>query len=58
VEITVRLESRLDTAAQIACEATVDGERIMRGRLTFMLKTIDSEKVHAQREYLYRLWRS
>jgi 3-hydroxyacyl-[acyl-carrier-protein] dehydratase len=28
----------------------------MRGTLTFMLKTIDSERVHEQRRYLYKLW--
>ena len=43
-------------AAQIEAEAHVDGERIARAQLTFMLKSIDSERVHEQRRYLYRLW--
>ena len=58
VTLDVRIESRLDAAAQIAFEATVDGsdERVARGRLTFMLKSVASERVHAQRRALYETW--
>jgi 3-hydroxyacyl-[acyl-carrier-protein] dehydratase len=56
IEITAKLGSVLDAAAQVECEATVRGQRIARAQLTFMLKAIDSERVHQQRRYLYRLW--
>lgn len=56
IELRVRLGSALDAAAQIEAEAWVGTARIARAELTFMLKTIDSERVHEQRRYLYRLW--
>ena len=56
IEISAKLGSALDAAAQVECEATVRGTRIGRAQLTFMLKAIDSERVHEQRRYLYRLW--
>ncbi len=56
VELTAEMASALDAAAQIDVSATIAGESAMRGTLTFMLKAIDSERVHEQRRYLYRLW--
>lgn len=56
IELAVRCGTSLDAAAQISAEAHVDGERIARAQLTFMLKSVDSERVHEQRRYLYRLW--
>jgi 3-hydroxymyristoyl/3-hydroxydecanoyl-(acyl carrier protein) dehydratase len=56
IELRVRLGSALDAAAQIDAEAWVGATRIARAELTFMLRTIDSERVHEQRRYLYRLW--
>jgi 3-hydroxyacyl-[acyl-carrier-protein] dehydratase len=56
IEIAVRAGSSLDAAAQIEAEARVGGERIARAQLTFMLKEVDSDRVHEQRRYLYRLW--
>lgn len=56
IELRVRLGSALDAAAQIDAEAWVGTARIARAELTFMLRTIDSERVHEQRRYLYRLW--
>lgn len=56
IEILAKLGTALDTAAQVDCEATVRGQRIARAQLTFMLKAIDSDRVHEQRRYLYRLW--
>jgi 3-hydroxyacyl-[acyl-carrier-protein] dehydratase len=56
IELTARCKSSLDAAAQVEIEAHVDGERIARAQLTFMLKAIDSDRVHEQRRYLYRLW--
>jgi 3-hydroxyacyl-[acyl-carrier-protein] dehydratase len=56
IEIVARCGAYLDTAAQVDAEARVDGTRIARAQLTFMLKAIDSDRVHEQRRYLYRLW--
>jgi 3-hydroxyacyl-[acyl-carrier-protein] dehydratase len=56
IDITARCGRDLDAAAQIEAEAHVEGDRIARAQLTFMLKTVDSERVHEQRRYLYRLW--
>jgi 3-hydroxyacyl-[acyl-carrier-protein] dehydratase len=56
IEIKAELRSTLETAAQVAVEAEVGGERVMRATLTFMMKTVDSERVHDQRRRLYRLW--
>lgn len=56
IEITAKAGSALEAAAQVECEALVRGQRIARAQLTFMLKTIDSDRVHEQRRYLYRLW--
>lgn len=56
IELSAKLGPSLDAAAQIAAEASVRGERVMRAELTFMMKIIDSERVNEQRRYLYRLW--
>jgi 3-hydroxyacyl-[acyl-carrier-protein] dehydratase len=56
IEIATRLSSSLDAASQIDAEAQVDGQRIARAQLTFMMKAIESDRVHEQRRYLYRLW--
>jgi len=56
IELVTTLGPSLETAAQVTAEASIDGERSMRASITFMLKTIDSERVHEQRRSLYRLW--
>lgn len=56
IEITATLAAKQDEAAQVTMEAQVDGRRVMRGQLTFFMKTIASRRLHAQRRYLYRLW--
>src|SRR6266478_6488900 len=35
------IESRLEGAARVMAEASVDGERVARSELTFVLRTID-----------------
>ncbi len=56
LRLEVRVEQRLEAAARVQGEALL-GERVVaRAELTFMLKTIDSERVHEQRRALYRLW--
>jgi 3-hydroxyacyl-[acyl-carrier-protein] dehydratase len=56
VELTAELDAALDAASQVKVSADIRGDRAMRGTLTFMLKSIESERVHEQRRYLYRLW--
>jgi 3-hydroxyacyl-[acyl-carrier-protein] dehydratase len=56
IEIAVRLERSLDTAAEVHAEAHVDGERVARADLTFVLRQVDSDRVHEQRRALYRMW--
>jgi len=50
------LESQLDDAARVSATAVVDGERVARAELTFILREVDSERVHAQRQEIYRVW--
>jgi 3-hydroxyacyl-[acyl-carrier-protein] dehydratase len=56
LELAVALESRLEGAAQVTAEARCGDRKIARGVLTFMMKAIDSQRVHEQRRYLYSLW--
>ena len=56
VELVAELSQGLDTAAKLTVGADIRGEKAMRGTLTFMLRTIDSPRVHEQRRYLYSLW--
>jgi 3-hydroxyacyl-[acyl-carrier-protein] dehydratase len=56
IELVATLSSELDAAAVTEVEAFVGGERIAKARLTFMMTTVESERVHEQRRALYRLW--
>ncbi|MFO0758650.1 MAG: 3-hydroxyacyl-ACP dehydratase FabZ family protein [Byssovorax sp.] len=56
IVLTATMDNALQAAAQINVEATIREERSMRASLTFMLKSIDSPRVHEQRRSLYRLW--
>lgn len=56
LEFDVRVASLLDTAARVTVEVAAGEKRIARADLTFVLRAIDSEKVHEQRRYIYRLW--
>ena len=56
IEIEVRLDSVLGSAAQVTAAATVGDRRIARAALTFVMRQIDSQRVHEQRNYVYRLW--
>jgi 3-hydroxyacyl-[acyl-carrier-protein] dehydratase len=56
VELQARVSQLLDGAGRLDIEAAVRGERLMRGQLTFVLRRVDSARVHEQRRYLYRLW--
>lgn len=56
VELGASIRRAIDGACQLDVEAHVRGELAMRGMLTFMLRTIDEPKIHAQRRELYRIW--
>lgn len=56
LDIEATLTGKLETAAQVKVTVTVDEQRVARAELTFVMKEIDSERVHEQRRYLYRLW--
>lgn len=56
IELETVLESQLEDAARVTATATVDGERVARAELTFMLREVDSERVHEQRREIYRVW--
>jgi 3-hydroxyacyl-[acyl-carrier-protein] dehydratase len=56
VVLEATLKSSLETAAQVEIEAAVEGKRIARATLTFMLRRVDSDRVHEQRRTLYRIW--
>lgn len=58
LHITTTLESRLPSAARVSADVRVDERRVARATLTFMLREVESERVHEQRRYLYRLWTS
>ncbi len=56
LQLKVVLAQRLEAAAQVEGEAFVGERCVAKARLTFMLKHIDSERVHEQRARLYRVW--
>ena len=56
LEIAVSIESIRERSAQVVFEATVAGKESARGTLTFVLRPIDSPRVHEQRRYVYALW--
>ena len=56
IDLVATLGSSMDAAAEISCEARVEGERSMRATLTFMMRRIAEERVHEQRRRLYRIW--
>lgn len=57
LRVCVEIDSLHDAAAEVAAEVHgADGVLVMRATLTFVLREIDSERVHAQRRTLYRLW--
>lgn len=56
LEFTVEVDSLLDAAARVRATVEIEGKRIARALLTFAMKDLDSERVHEQRRYIYRLW--
>lgn len=56
LRIDVRVGSELEGAAQVEAVVATGPRRIATARLTFVMKDIASERVHAQRRYVYELW--
>jgi 3-hydroxyacyl-[acyl-carrier-protein] dehydratase len=56
LDITVKLDSKLDAAAQVSAEVLRGETRVVRALLTFVMKDIPSERIHEQRKSVYRLW--
>lgn len=56
LEIEVTIESLLESAARVNVCVNVGDKRIMTGGLIFAMRRVDSERLHEQRRYLYRLW--
>lgn len=56
LELTTTLDALREAAATVSAEVRAAGRRIARAGLTFVLRHVDSERVHEQRRYLYRLW--
>jgi len=56
LDVLATIASTLEEAAQVTAEVRVGDKRIARAKLTFIMKDIDSERVHEQRRVLYRLW--
>ena len=53
IEIEALLTSKLENAARVAAKASVDGERVARAELIFVLREVDSARVHEQRREIY-----
>jgi 3-hydroxyacyl-[acyl-carrier-protein] dehydratase len=56
LDLSVALDSRLEGAAQVTADVRCGERKIARAVLTFMMKAIDSPRVHDQRQYIYSLW--
>jgi 3-hydroxyacyl-[acyl-carrier-protein] dehydratase len=56
IVITAVIDSLAAAAARVKIEAFVEDKRVARAELTFVLKTVVSEALHAQRRALYRIW--
>lgn len=56
LELEVSFEGELAGAARVSFRVEADGRKIARGSLTFVLREVASERVHAQRRSLYAIW--
>lgn len=54
--IDVKMGPTRETAAQVTAQVHVGDRRVMRAGLTFVLRHVDSQRVHEQRRSLYRIW--
>jgi 3-hydroxyacyl-[acyl-carrier-protein] dehydratase len=56
LDIVATIAGRRETSAQVDFQATVSGEQAARGTLTFVMREIDSPRLHEQRRRIYALW--
>ena len=56
LSIVTTIDSTREESAQVLFDAHVGDRRAARGTLTFVMRTIDSPRVHEQRRYVYALW--
>ena len=54
--LEARIESTREASAQVAFEGRVADRVVARGQLTFILRPIDSPRIHQQRRDVYALW--
>ena len=54
--LDARIDSTRESAAQVAFEGQIGDKVVARGHLTFVLRAIDSARIHEQRRYVYALW--
>jgi 3-hydroxymyristoyl/3-hydroxydecanoyl-(acyl carrier protein) dehydratase len=56
IELETLMESQLEGAARVTATASVEGQKVARAELTFVLKVVDSARVHEQRRQVYQIW--
>ena len=56
LRLTAELDEQLDDAAKVNITVHCGDTKIANAKLTFVLEPIESDKIHAQRRYFYRLW--
>src|SRR5215472_11534011 len=56
IELEALMESQLEGAARVTATASVEGQKVARAELIFVLKTVDSPRVHEQRRQVYQIW--
>jgi 3-hydroxyacyl-[acyl-carrier-protein] dehydratase len=56
LRLSAELDEQIDDAAKINIRVNCGETKIASAKLTFVLKPIESDKIHAQRRYCYRLW--
>jgi 3-hydroxymyristoyl/3-hydroxydecanoyl-(acyl carrier protein) dehydratase len=56
IELEALMESQLEGAARVTATASVEGQKVARAELTFVLKAVDSPRVHEQRRQVYQIW--
>lgn len=56
LQLTATIDALRETAAQVSADVRVAERHVAHATLTFILRHVDSDRVHEQRRYLYRLW--
>ncbi len=56
LDVSVRIASELETAAQVEAEVRSEEKRTARALLTFAMKEVPFDSIHDQRRRVYRLW--